>query len=826
MASRGKLRELPLRLSLAGGSALLPAMLLLSAAVARQPAQAVPAKGRAAASHRPRAGATVPPAGRRRAALPPQAEAITVQGATLGADGVNGRAPGGGLIRPQTAPKARSTISQDYIAKQAPAQNAYNLVKMAPGVVVANTDPAGHEKSALSMRGLTQDEIANVYEGMPLSSVGGYNLDLAWVIDTENIGSISVQPGSAGLDSPAINGSGGLFSLSMRDPSRTFGGLADVGAGSRDYTRQFFRVDTGEWGHSGIRSFISVSNQHDSFYRGPGQESFQHVDFKVLKEWDENNRIALIGGFMRGLAGNEPYWNTTMANWRRYGWSNQLARYYDPGTQNTDYWKLNWLHSRTYNIVAPMHFKAGRVSFDFTPYTAYNDKVYGSGTDLNNDLYYGNQFVTGMVIPGQHPGTTSGIAESYSSLNEMRGGFSARTIVDLGANKPFIGYWYDYDNATDLTGFTGVYQDGSPYTPWGYLSKTLRMPDGRPYYTTDYSDITQTNALYAGDTLSLLQGRFVAEGGMRVTMINRDATQRLPGLPYKYGLNELQLLPQLGAHYQIDRNWQVFAGVATGAKAPPDSYLISTLNPNTGQYAYRGNAAVKQEYSISEEAGLRYDGTLLVGSLTYFHYNFTNRQISTYGYLGNEQIAENLNGGGQTSDGFDAEIGTRPIHHFRPYVSAQYLHSTIDNNIRAGDDYLPTKGKTAINSPEWTTSLGIDWDNGTFFWNYGLTYFSKQYSTFMNDEALPSLVTMNLTVGARLPKTGWLGRRTSSVFKSPEIMLWINNLADTKAYSAINSPRLNARTTRGIFGTEIAGQAPTYNTLSHFYAIVTFRTGF
>lgn len=769
------------------------------------------------------------PPGHARAATPPrrapaQAEAIEVTAQTT-PDGVTRHAPGGGLIRPQDAPKARSTVSQDYIAKQAPAQNAYNFAKMMPGVVVANTDPAGHEKSALSMRGLTQDEIANTYNGMPLSSVGGYNLDLAWVVDSENMGTVTAQPGSSGLDTAAINGSGGLFTLTTRDPSQKFGGLVDVGAGTRDYTRQFVRIDTGEWGKSGVRAFISGSNQHDSFYRGPGQESFQHVDFHILKEWDADNRISLIGGFMRGLAGNEPYWSTTMENWHKLGWNNQLARYYDPEKRNTDYWKLNWLHSRTYNLVAPAKFRFGIVRLEITPYTAYNYKVYGAGTDLGNSVYYGNQLVTGMVIPGQQPGTDAGIAESYSSLNEMRGGVLSKATFDMGANHPYIGYWFDYDNSTDLTGFTGVNSDGSPTTPWGWGSKTLRMPSGQKYYTANYSDITTTHALFAGDTLRLLHNRLVFDGGMRVTMINRDATQRLPGLPYKVGLNELQLLPQLGGHYQINRNWQVFAGVATGAKAPPDSYMMTTLNPNTGGYASKGSTAVKDEYSISEEAGVRYNDELLVGSLTYFHYNFTNRQVSTYGYLGNQQIAENINAGGQTSDGFDAELGTRPIWHFRPYVSAQYLHSVLNNDIRVGNDALPTKGKFAPNAPKWTTSLGIDWDNGTFFWNFDLTYFSRQYSTFMNDEALPKLVTENLTVGARLRRDTWLGRRLAFM-DSPEIMLWINNLANTHAYSAINSVKLNAHDTTGVHGTLIPGTAPTYNTLSNFYAIVTFRTGF
>ncbi|MBV0890029.1 TonB-dependent receptor [Komagataeibacter oboediens] len=735
------------------------------------------------------------------------------------ADGVTGRAPGGGLIQKQTAPKARSTVTPDYIMKQSPAQNAYNAVKLLPGIVVANTDPAGHEKSALSMRGLTQDQIANVWEGMPLSSIGGYNLDVAWVTDSENIGSVSVQPGSSNLDTPAINGSGGMFEFKTRDPSKKFGGLGDVGVGNRDYTRQFLRVDTGEWGKTGIRSYISFSNQHDTFYHGPGQEDFKHIDFKILKEWGDGNRVSLVGGFTRGIIGNEPYWDMTMASWKQKGLKNELSGSYDQNNADggTDYWKLNWLHSKTFNIAAPSHFNFGRLALDVTPYVAANQKVYGSGFNLNDQVYYGyGGSPQSISIPNQLPGQSYGVTEQYSSLNEMRGGVNAKLSYKVGHHHIYLGYWFDYDNSTNLVGYTGVSSSGDPATSWGKASKSLRLANGQIFYSQNYSDISTVNGIYAGDTVTLLNGRLVLDGGMRVTMIHRDGTDNIPGLQRKVSANEFMPLPTLGGHFQLNKYVQIFGGVSTGAKAPPDSAMITTINPNTGQIANQGATHIHDEYNITEEVGVRYTGKYIIGSFTYFHYNLSHHQVSTSMFLGNEAIGQVIDAGNQTTNGFDAEIGTRPIHHFRPYASMQYLHSTIDNDIQG----LPTKGKMAVNTPTWAASLGVDWDNGIFFWNYGLNYFSKQYSTFMNQEALPSLYTMNATVGARLPRNSLVGRGLSFL-KSPEIMLWVNNMIDSHAYSAINSVSLT-NTTIG----KIQGTAPTYNTLGRFSAVVTFRAGF
>ena len=60
-----------------------------------------------------------------------------------------------------------------------------------------------------------------------------------------------------------------------------------------------------------------------------------------------------------------------------------------------------------------------------------------------------------------------------------------------------------------------------------------------------------------------------------------------------------------------------------------------------------------------------------------------------------------INAGGQTSRGVDAELGSRPWHHLSPYLSGEYLHATIDNDLAVDGDLLPTRGHIAVRSPAW-----------------------------------------------------------------------------------------------------------------------------
>lgn len=190
-------------------------------------------------------------------------EQIIVKGTFRGypsANGYIGKQAGGGLIRPEDSVRSLSTVSSDFIHKQAPTSNVYNLISLLPGANVSGSDPFGlATQTDMTVRGMTSDSIGYVLEGMPLNDVsdgGGY---LNQFVDMENLESVGLSQGSPDLDSPVFNAAGGIVNIKFREPSDHLGGMTQFSYGSYHTGKIFARMDTGKIGKTGIKGFISYS---------------------------------------------------------------------------------------------------------------------------------------------------------------------------------------------------------------------------------------------------------------------------------------------------------------------------------------------------------------------------------------------------------------------------------------------------------------------------------------------------------------------------------------------------------------------------------------
>ena len=132
------------------------------------------------------------------------------------------------------------------------------------------------------------------------------------------------------------------------------------------------------------------------------------------------------------------------------------------------------------------------------------------------------------------------------------------------------------------------------------------------------------------------------------------------------------------------------------------------------------------------------------------------------------------------------------------------MKTRIESDIPVSGDYLPTTGKEAVRSPKVQGAIAVDYDNGTFFGNLGVKYVGKQYSTFMNDQQIPSYTTMDIGLGYRF--TASAGSR----FTKPELRLNLMNVGDRKYLSGVNSVTTNAVATTAINGKTIAASQPTW----------------
>ncbi|NHO33679.1 TonB-dependent receptor [Acetobacter sp. LMG 1636] len=747
-------------------------------------------------------------------------ETILVKG---NADAVLGRQPGGGLIRPHDEVRSVSTVDRDYISKQAPMANAFQLASVLPGANVSTTDPFGFSPSTnISVRGLNGDALGYILEGMPLNDIAYYAGYPAQFADSENYQEVALAQGSADLDSPVLNAAGGLMNLSFIDPSEKPGGYASVSYGSYNTNREFIRFETGEIGHSGVRGFVSYSHGATDNWRGPGRDNRHHVDFKFVKAWGQGNHAAILGSWTSIITSYYP--QVSLESWKQdgIGGANNLVGRYNRNNDaaGTDYWRLWRAPERTLYVGAPVHLHlTDRLALDVTPYSqlAYGN-VPGGSTLSETGLYNGTQPLPDVLnLPGAQDGEAT-VRANYTQRS-YRSGFNTALHYKLAWNDFVLGYWYDYTDDTEQQSFTTVSENGYASNIWAEKQSALiRVSDGQPLLAGSDHTISQTNALYAGDHMSFLHDRLVVDAGFKMVMLTRNGTNDVPGPQYRSNASYAEPLPRLGMRWRINDANQIFLNATTNFRAPDETAFYNTYDPSSGAISVAATPDTRPEYSISEELGYRRTGTWIIGSLTLFNYNFTNRQISTLVSQNGAIIQSTINGGGQTSRGVDVEIGTRPWHHLSPYVSGEYLHATIDNDIASGGDLLPTRGKIAVRSPSLQAAAGLSYDDGHFFGVATLHYTGHQFATFMNDERISDHTTGDLAIGYRFSDAVHL--------HAPTLRMNFVNITNEHYLSGVASPTMNARDTTGRYGTTISGSAPDYYVGGGFAALFTASTGF
>lgn len=725
--------------------------------------------------------------------------------------------PGGGLIRPQHGTQAASAVSRSYMDVQAPTATAFQLAAILPGANIATSDPFGiSPQTNLSVRGLNGDAIGYVLEGMPLNDIayyGGYPSQFA---DTENYSEVGLQQGSADLNSPVLNAAGGLMNVSFLNPSFKTGGLASFSYGSYNARRGFIRLETGEIGKTGIRGFVSYSNTHVDNWRGAGYDTRQHIDFKFLKEWGKGNSASLLGSWNKAITSYYPH--VGLSNWQTGGiHAENLAHHYDSANSQggQDYWRLWRDPEETLYVGAPVRLRFNQhLSFDITPYaqSAYGNFPQGSSLSGTGN-YLGTQPAGPLPL-----GTNQTVRADYTQRS-YRSGVNMAFHAKYKWNEFSIGYWYDYSDDNEQAPYTLVRADGSADNIWGDKNRArILLPNGAPFMSYSFHTMAQVNALFIGDHISLWRDKLAIDIGFKEVMLHRWGTNAMPDLnQHNVTNNSAEPLPRFGLRWNMTKKDQLFLNATTNFRAPAVTAYYNTYNAD-GSLATVGTGRLKNEYSIAEEFGYRHTGDWLTASVTFFNYNFTNRQVQTNPTY-NPNITTTINAGGQISRGVDAELGTRPWHHLSPYVSFEYLHATIDNNLPSGGDILPTAGKTAVRSPHFQVGAGLRYDDGHFFSMITMHYASHQYATFMNDERMPSTLTADMSLGYRF--------HNIAALHQPTLRLNLSNLSNQHYLSGISSTSLNARNTTGLHGTTIAsGGAPSYYIGGGFAAMATFSSGF
>lgn len=747
------------------------------------------------------------------AMLPLAAEAQTVTDAPPADIRVLGQRDPAGLLPDQTEPKAVSAISADFIVKQAPTLNAFQLVNLLPGATVASADPYGlSTSSSLTLRGLGQDEIGVLMEGAPQNDIGYYYAYPSQFADPGNIRQIALAQGSVDLDSPTVAGAGGLLSLTLDDPKATTQVRGDLSLGSHALRRMFVRVDTGTLGDSGVKAFLSYSHTQADNWRGPGYDLRQHVDAKLLREWGQGNRASLALSY--NDANSSSYPSPTLLEWQAQGRGFNFDANYTPGS--TSYWRLYRAPFRNLYASAPVHVSlSDRLTLDTTSYLqfGYGNSPYGTQLATTGNFLGNEELTAPITLPGAVDGVAT-VLGNYTG-DQRRLGQVVKLTRAAGIHRITAGLWFDHGIDRVTQTYTAVGPDGQPADRWGYRNRAIRTADGRLLAYENQRTVTVIKSLFVADSIALTPQLTVDLGVKGINML-RSGRNYLPGPQQAVRRESNIALPRAAVRYAIDDRQQVFANITTNFRTPNEFTLYDSYIG--GQVTTRGTDTLKNEYSVSQELGYRFIGSRLSASVTGFHYRFRNRQLATVVDNGGALVNSTLNAGGQSSYGVDAEIDYRPVAGLSLYASGEYLRARISDDLPVGNDLLPTRGKRAVSSPTWQFGAGGIYDDGRLFGSIAGKYVGRQYATFVNDESIPGYATLDLSIGVHL--ADWLdGKRT-------DLRLNAINVTDPKVLAGVQAVTTNARDVVGRGGTVITGNAPAYYIAGGAAVVATLSRGF
>jgi iron complex outermembrane receptor protein len=251
--------------------------------------------------------------------------------------------------------------------------------------------------------------------------------------------------------------------------------------------------------------------------------------------------------------------------------------------------------------------------------------------------------------------------------------------------------------------------------------------------------------------------------------------------PFQAELEFNDILPSVGVNWRFADGHSVYASYAEGLSLPRTDNLYQPVRSTTGALDF---SAVQPETTKTFDLGYRFRNDALLVQAALWHTDFENRIVSS---RDNDPASPTFdlildrNLGSVKQWGFDGQLGWNVTETFTAYVSASYNESEVQDNVFlsnftctnatqvAGSTpacgaapgiiiprFLPTAGKSLVETPDWTFSARADWDV-TQDLSLGLQakYVGDRFATDVNDEVAPAYTVVDFD--ARYDLTSLVG---------------------------------------------------------------------
>lgn len=466
----------------------------------------------------------------------------------------------------QTAPKTRTTIDQEFIARQLPGQSIAASLNMVPGYNFTNNDAYGNSGGNIRVRSFDCPRISFQWDGMQLNDSGNYACFTNQVGDSEIVATADVAQGTTDVDAPSASSTGGSINYTTKVPTKEFSVVGSGQLGTDNFRRGYAEVDSGEIGPWGTRFLVAGSYTKYDKFKGPGTLEKDQFNARIYQPLNDGRDFASLA-FHYNRNRNNFYNNPSLAQYRQFGYAfdnDQVCNRLAPvaGTaQNennnniidflgrsltgscTNYYNLRINPSNTANIRGQFkyHFTDNLIltvdpnfqyvlanggGFTAVPETdgrlrgknivtnAANANVGGAGKDLNGD------------------GDTLDTVTLYTpnNTNTRRYGLNASLIYKFNENNTFrLAYAYDdaHHRQTAENGF--VDPQGNPLSVFGGKDShgdKVTTADGLSFLRgRDRKSIARLNMVAAEYDGRFLDDALEVRLGVRAPFFKRELNQ-------------------------------------------------------------------------------------------------------------------------------------------------------------------------------------------------------------------------------------------------------------------------------------------------------------
>ncbi len=643
------------------------------------------------------------------------------------------------------ATQPQSIVNSDFIQKNdSPAANYTDIIKFTPSVFTVDPNGPGlAENLGTSIRGFQDGQFNVTFDGIPWGDSNDFTHHSTSYFMPQDIGNVVVDrgPGNAGTLGDATFG--GTVYVQSDNPRKDAGATAWLSYGSFKTKLLGFRYDTGtvdRW--HGASGFISAKTLSSNGYLSNAKLDRSDVFLKFLQPLGGSTTLSFAANLNK-VHQNPPI-GATFAQIQTFGAN--YAYNTDPTSQAYYGYQLDKITTDYEYIGLNSHVDGWTFDNKLYTYGYYHDGWNGedpNGETPNGTLYGAEQ--------RPRPADAHVLSIGRRHLPRLEGDRPRRSAGGSLVRPP--------DQLARAVRDRLVEQQCLQPAARGVRLQRADLLNAADRLMEDQLFMRQYYLQYVWHAVDGLD----LTGGIKHVNFERvldAAVNQKTGTPLATDKTYTRNLASFDAHYEIRRNWAVYAQWAQGFLAP---------NLNVFYIADPTKNEVSPQSTTNVQAGTTWVGERVTVSADVYKIDFNN-EIASRGSGVNKYF---YNLGGVKYHGVELEGTVNVGMGFAVYGNASVNSAKLDNND-------PTSNDTWVpNTPDRTAAFGLLYNDGALQGSLMGKYVGRRYGDSPDQIPLGGYATvdgaLNYSFGSAL-----------TAFKDLKVGVTMQNIADRKSIYDLN----------------------------------------